>query len=99
MPVGCSVRVQLLRFFEKMKELKDGESFRVSATDPGFVSDIKSWCDNTGNQLLEIKKEGHVIQAVIRKGQAKEKPKRVTHHRNPWSCVKTGIKYIGCFQR
>jgi len=64
----------IVKVFEKMKELKDGDLLEVSATDPGFVSDIKSWCDNTGNQLLEIKKEGHVIQAVIRKGQAKEKP-------------------------
>ncbi len=60
----------IVKVFEMMQELKTGDILEVSATDPGFVSDIESWCDNTGNQLLEIKREGNVIQAVVRKGQA-----------------------------
>jgi NADPH-dependent 2,4-dienoyl-CoA reductase/sulfur reductase-like enzyme/peroxiredoxin family protein/TusA-related sulfurtransferase len=64
----------IVKVFEMMQELKTGDILEVSATDPAFFSDIKSWCDNTGNRLLEIKKEGNVIQAVIRKGQTGQNP-------------------------
>ncbi|MFY9140604.1 MAG: DsrE/DsrF/DrsH-like family protein [Thermacetogeniaceae bacterium] len=64
----------IVKVFETMQEMKNGDILEVSATDPGFVSDIKSWCDNTGNRLLEIKREGNVIQAVIRKGQIGQEP-------------------------
>ncbi|HHY39845.1 MAG TPA: FAD-dependent oxidoreductase [Syntrophaceticus sp.] len=64
----------IVRVFEMMKELKTGDLLEVSATDPAFANDIKSWCENTGNRLLEIKKEGNIIQAVIRKGQAGQNP-------------------------
>jgi peroxiredoxin family protein len=52
-----------------MKKIKNGDLLEVSATDPGFTSDIKSWCENTGNQLLTIGKKDGVIKALIRKGQ------------------------------
>ncbi|MFY9272641.1 MAG: DsrE/DsrF/DrsH-like family protein [Thermacetogeniaceae bacterium] len=64
----------IVKVFETMQEMKNGDILEVSATDPGFVSDIKSWCDNTGNRLLEIKREGNAIQAVIRKGQIGQEP-------------------------
>ncbi len=62
----------IVKVFDMMKDLKTGDILEVSATDPGFVSDIKSWCDNTGNQLLEVKNEGNIIRAVIRNGQVKQ---------------------------
>jgi len=60
----------IVQVFEMMKKLKNGDLLEVSATDPGFVSDIKSWCENTGNQLLKVEKKGDNIEALIRKGQA-----------------------------
>lgn len=55
-----------------MKKIKEGDLLEISSTDPGFTSDIKSWCDNTGNQLLKVEKIGDVIKALIQKGQAKK---------------------------
>lgn len=60
----------IVQVFEMMKKLKKGDLLEVAATDPGFISDIKSWCDNTGNQLLKVEKKGNTIEALIRKGQS-----------------------------
>lgn len=53
--------------------LKEGEIIKVTATDPGFYEDIKSWCSKTGNDLLEIQKEAGKIIVVIKKGNEEEK--------------------------
>ncbi len=59
----------IVQVFQTMKNLKDGDVVAVSATDPGFLNDIKSWCANTGNRLLKVEEEGAVIKALIRKGR------------------------------
>ncbi len=58
--------VEVGKYFNEMKE---GEVVRVRATDPGFTRDVGSWCENTGNQLLETSEGGGYYTAVIRKGQ------------------------------
>jgi len=50
-------------------EMKLGEVLRVNATDPGFYEDIKSWCKNTGNDLINVSKGGPKITAYIKKGE------------------------------
>lgn len=35
-----------------MKTLEDGQVLEVSATDPGFISDIRAWCRNTSNTFV-----------------------------------------------
>ncbi len=52
-----------------LKECADGDKIKVLASDPGFVRDIASWCENTGNLLLEQGKEGDKHSAIIQKGQ------------------------------
>ncbi len=50
-------------------ELVAGETLAVTTTDPGFLADIPSWCNSTGNSLLSAKPAGDgVYEAVIRKG-------------------------------
>lgn len=49
--------------------IKDGEVIEVSTTDPAFLTDIQSWCQTTGNKLLETKRDGKKIVAYIRKGK------------------------------
>ncbi len=61
----------ILRVKNEIEKLRDGEALRISATDPGFVSDIRSWCQSTGNELIELKPAAGKYQATIRK---KENP-------------------------
>jgi peroxiredoxin family protein/rhodanese-related sulfurtransferase/TusA-related sulfurtransferase len=54
--------------FEKMKELSAGDYLEVHATDPGFIIDLESWSQRTGNQLLATGKENGKFVATLRKG-------------------------------
>ncbi|MEA4854290.1 MAG: FAD-dependent oxidoreductase [Christensenella sp.] len=58
----------IMKVFETMKQMKDGEVMEVSASDPGFVRDIGAWCRRTGNALLRNERRGADYVALIRKG-------------------------------
>lgn len=60
----------LLKVFETMKELKDGEMLEVTASDPGFTKDIAAWCRRTGNELLSNERRGSEYVACIMKGNS-----------------------------
>jgi NADPH-dependent 2,4-dienoyl-CoA reductase/sulfur reductase-like enzyme/peroxiredoxin family protein/rhodanese-related sulfurtransferase/TusA-related sulfurtransferase len=46
----------------------EGRELVVTASDPGFARDVRSWCAMTGNTLLMVKEEVGKVIAVIRKG-------------------------------
>lgn len=58
----------IMQVFRKMNELPHGTVLEVCATDPGFSSDIASWCQRTGNTLLDKSHDGKGFTALIRKG-------------------------------
>jgi CoA-disulfide reductase len=63
----------IMQVFNKMKELNEGDVLEVTATDPGFVNDIKTWCKRTGNTLIKTDKRDKEFVAFIMKG-IKNKP-------------------------
>jgi peroxiredoxin family protein/TusA-related sulfurtransferase/rhodanese-related sulfurtransferase len=58
----------IMKVFETMKELKDGESVEVAASDPGFARDIAAWTRRTGNTLVSNEKRGSDYVALVQKG-------------------------------
>jgi NADPH-dependent 2,4-dienoyl-CoA reductase/sulfur reductase-like enzyme/peroxiredoxin family protein/TusA-related sulfurtransferase len=58
----------IMKTHEAIKDIQVGEAVTLKASDPGYFSDIKVWCEKTGNQLVNLKNESGVITAVIRKG-------------------------------
>ncbi|MDD3242458.1 MAG: FAD-dependent oxidoreductase [Eubacteriales bacterium] len=60
----------IMKVFEAMKELKDGDTLEVCASDPGFVRDIGAWCRRTGNTLLDTRHENTDYIARVKKGGA-----------------------------
>jgi peroxiredoxin family protein len=50
-----------------MDDLKEGQILKVTASDPGFYEDIKSWCTNTNNELVNLSKDKGVVTAFIKK--------------------------------
>lgn len=50
-----------------MKGLKAGEVLEIIATDPATKMDIPSWCNRTGNTLLEHNEDGGVLRYYVRK--------------------------------
>jgi len=57
----------IMKVFEAVKTMRDGETLEVTASDPGFIKDIGAWCRRTGNTLVSTKADGS-FAAVIRKG-------------------------------
>ncbi len=60
----------IMKVFETMKSLKDGDVIEVSANDPGFARDIVSWCRRTGNTLVQNIHRGNEYVALVKKGSA-----------------------------
>jgi TusA-related sulfurtransferase len=58
----------IMKVFETMKGMKDGEVMEVSASDPGFARDIGAWCRRTGNTLIANERAGQRLCALVRKG-------------------------------
>lgn len=60
----------ILKLKEKMSEMKDGQVLCISASDMGFPTDMKAWCEATSNELISVTSEKGVFSALIRKGGA-----------------------------
>ena len=57
----------IIKVFEAVKNMRDGETLEITASDPGFLKDIGAWCRRTGNTLVSTKTDSPFV-AVIRKG-------------------------------
>lgn len=60
----------IMKVFNTIKELNDGDIIEVSATDLGFAKDIEAWCRRTDNTLLKTEKRNKEIVVYIQKGLA-----------------------------
>ena len=67
---GLSCPGPIVQVNKKMAELADGDRLEVVSTDPGFTRDIESWCENTGNRLIEQSKGKGKFTAVLQKGSS-----------------------------
>ena len=62
----------ILKLYNKIKEVEDGDIVKVQATDFGFTSDVEAWAKSTGNRLLSLDTENNMIVARIQKGAGKQ---------------------------
>jgi NADPH-dependent 2,4-dienoyl-CoA reductase/sulfur reductase-like enzyme/peroxiredoxin family protein/rhodanese-related sulfurtransferase/TusA-related sulfurtransferase len=70
---GLSCPGPIIQVNEKLKTLNDGDIIEVMSTDPGFMSDIKAWCNNTGNSLISTENVDKKFIALIEKRSKTEK--------------------------
>ncbi|MDD3966113.1 MAG: DsrE/DsrF/DrsH-like family protein [Candidatus Neomarinimicrobiota bacterium] len=71
----------IMKVFETMNTLKEGDTLEVSASDPGFARDIVAWCRRTGNTLISNEKRGNEYVATVQKGGRKAPETKV--HETP----------------
>ena len=50
-----------------MKTIHSGEVLEIVATDPGTRTDIPSWCERTGNILVDTNETDGVLHYYVRK--------------------------------
>lgn len=51
-----------------MKKISSGEILQITATDPGTLTDIPSWCERSGHTLMNSMESDGVIQFYVKKG-------------------------------
>lgn len=65
---GQSCPGPLVSLAKAFKDARRGELFELLATDPGSKSDVPSWAEMSGNDLLEAEaRDDGVFRYVIRK--------------------------------
>ena len=64
---GQSCPGPLVSLAKAMKEAKSGDLFELLATDPGSKSDVPSWAELSGNDLLDTTEDDGVFRFVVRK--------------------------------
>ncbi len=58
----------IMKVYNEMAKLKEGERLQVMASDPAFSKDIEAWCRTTGNTLEGIEKNCCGVTAYLSKG-------------------------------
>ncbi len=64
---GLNCPLPVLKAKKAIKDLADGETLQVLATDPGSVKDFDAFCRVTGHELVESGEEGGVFSFLIKK--------------------------------
>ena len=57
----------IVKVADYLRDKPNGTRIHVEATEDAFYSDIRIWCDRTGNQLDQLSFDGGVIRADITK--------------------------------
>lgn len=64
---GQSCPGPLVTLAKALKEAASGDLLELIATDPGSRSDVPSWAEISGNELLETSEADGVFRYVVRK--------------------------------
>jgi tRNA 2-thiouridine synthesizing protein A len=64
---GQSCPGPLVSLARAIKEARSGDLLELLATDPGSKSDVPSWAQLSGNELLETSEDSGVFRYVVRK--------------------------------
>ena len=62
----------ILKLKQEIENIKPGERLEQISTDMGFMNDVKSWCNMTGNKLVSVSAEKGKVKALIEKGKKQE---------------------------
>ena len=64
---GLNCPLPILKAKKALKEVPDGGTLEILATDPGSVADFEAFSRTTGDELLEHSEEGGVYRFLLKK--------------------------------
>ena len=64
---GLNCPLPILRTKKSLAGMQVGEILEITATDPGSMKDLDSFCSQTGNKLLSSLQQGSEFHFRIRK--------------------------------
>jgi len=59
----------IIKLKEEIDKITEGQQLEIESTDAGFYRDVDSWCNVTGNTLIDREQKNGKVKAVIRKGR------------------------------
>ena len=65
--VGLFCPMPILKTREALKAMAVGQTLEMLSDDPASEADMKSWTARTGQELLEIERNGAVFRFIVRK--------------------------------
>lgn len=65
--VGLFCPMPILKTRDALKAMAVGQVLAMTSDDPASEADMKSWTARTGQELMEIEKDGPVFRFVVRK--------------------------------
>ena len=67
--VGLFCPMPILKSREAMRRLEPGQVLEMTSDDPASEADVRSWTTRTGNDLMEIDRNGATFRFLIRKAR------------------------------
>ena len=64
---GLNCPLPILRTRKAINQINSGEQIEVTATDPGSIKDMESFCTQTGNRLVSSSEAGNSFIFIIEK--------------------------------
>ncbi len=65
--LGLFCPMPIVKTREAMQAMAVGQVLEMLSDDPASEADMKSWARRTGNELLEVTKNGAVYRFLVRK--------------------------------
>jgi TusA-related sulfurtransferase len=67
--LGLFCPMPIVKTREALLHMGPGQVLEVTSDDPGSEADMKSWSRRTGNELLEMQRNGAVFRFFVRKAR------------------------------
>jgi tRNA 2-thiouridine synthesizing protein A len=67
--LGLFCPMPIVKTREALLHMDPGQVLEVTSDDPGSEADMKSWSARTGNELLEMQRNGAVFRFFVRKAR------------------------------
>jgi tRNA 2-thiouridine synthesizing protein A len=65
--LGLFCPMPIVKTREALRHMAAGQILEMTSDDPGSEADMKSWSARTGNNLLEMERNGAVFRFFVRK--------------------------------
>ena len=66
---GLLCPIPILRTAQRLRDLPAGTRLEVVGDDPGIVEDMPVWCEETGNRLVELVRDGELVRCLVEKAR------------------------------
>ena len=67
--LGLFCPMPIVKTREALRHMDAGQVLEVTSDDPGSVADMNTWSIRTGNELVEMQRNGTVFRFFVRKAR------------------------------